>query len=105
MHTPRGGKENAAIGRDRGMMPQHPIEARKVRRIGMRTLNDLWQLAWVAYKHDVPRGTPHGGHVCQSNLARLVHKKPIKGLHILVTRKEPCGAAHDMGLGERSVVV
>ena len=65
----------------------------------MRPLNDLRQLARVAHKNDVSRGTAHSGHVCKSNLAGFVNEKPIKGLNIFVARKEPRGIAYDMGIG------
>lgn len=75
------------------MFTQHSLKAGKFRRLGMRVLDDLRQLAGVANKHDVARGPAHGHHIRKASLSSFFHKQPVKGLHILVASKEPGNGA------------
>ena len=105
VHPPGFGQENAARGIDVLAFPQHPVEAGQIRRMGMRTLHDLRELARVPDQNQAMGRIGHGDQIRQRNLPRLVHKEVIERLAKFRPRKQPRRSAHDIGGTNGRVIV
>ena len=95
-HAPRGGQEDAAVGRHGREPVQQVLQRRLARAPGVRALDRLAQLHLVAQQHDVLRARADGGEVGHGHLAGLVHEQVVELLVGAGVGEQPRGAAHQL---------
>ena len=105
VHPPGLGQENAARRIDVLAFAQHPVETGQIRRMGMRTLHDLRELARVPDQNQAMGRIGHGDQIGQRNLPRLVYKEIVERLPKFRPRKQPRRSAHDIGGANGPVIV
>ena len=89
MHPVGPGQEEAAVGRQRAMVPDEVLESRALGTHGMDPRADLRELVRVAEEDDRARRATHGHDVGQRHLAGLVDEQDVDLALHLVTGEQP----------------